>query len=88
MRIERKSKSESGIAVLIVLALISFMVAFIAANSGALFHLKREIQLVDRRQQKRWNQLSGGAATNAAIKTNVVAKTNAVDVVNAPSSKP
>jgi hypothetical protein len=55
MKFETKSH-QRGVALLIVLFMISFLLAFIAANSNALFGLKREIKLVDQKQKARWNE--------------------------------
>ena len=73
MRIEFR-KGESGVAVLIVLFMISFLVIFVTANANALFGLKREIKLVDRQQKAHWD--------------NVSSKTNAVPHKTAPETKP
>ena len=54
MKIETKSR-QRGVALLIVLFMISFLLAFIGANSNALFGLKREIKLVDQKQKARWS---------------------------------
>ena len=54
MRIEPKSH-QRGVALLIVLFMVAFLLAFIGANSNALFGLKREIKLVDQKQKARWN---------------------------------
>ena len=52
-----KAKNNSAFAVLIVLLLLALMVAFVAANSSALFDLKREIKNIEKRQQLRWQKL-------------------------------
>ncbi|HUS37067.1 MAG TPA: hypothetical protein VM680_17105 [Verrucomicrobiae bacterium] len=54
MKIETKSRRR-GVALLIVLFMISFLLAFIGANSNALFGLKREIKLVEQKQNARWS---------------------------------
>lgn len=55
MRFERKSH-QRGVALLIVLFMVAFLLAFIGANSNALFGLKREIKLVDQKQKARWSE--------------------------------
>ena len=50
------NKNKSGSAVLVVLALLSLMTAMVAANAKALHLLKREIQLIEREQQKKFNK--------------------------------
>lgn len=52
MKIERPAKN--GVALLIVLFMVSFLIAVVGANSNALFGLKREIKMVDQKQKARW----------------------------------
>ena len=59
-----ESKNERAFSVLIVLMLLALMIAFVAANSKALFDLKREIKNIDKRQQLRWQHLDA-SVTNA-----------------------
>lgn len=66
MRITRP-KSNRAFATLIVLLILAMMVAFVAANSSALFDLKREIKNVEKRQQLHWQKLDA-AKTNAPPK--------------------
>jgi type II secretory pathway component PulK len=58
MRIHHRS--QKGVALLIVLFMVSFLIVFVGANANALFGLKREIKLVDQKQKARWTE----AATN------------------------
>jgi len=51
-----------GVAILIVLFMISFLLIFVMANSKAFFSLKREIKLVDQKQKTRWEET--GSKTN------------------------
>lgn len=53
---------ERGVAILIVLFMISFLLIFVMANSKALFSLKREIKLVDQKQKAHWAEI--GSETN------------------------
>ena len=57
MKITRKS-NQSGVALLIVLFMVSFLFVFVSANLNALAGLKREIKLVDQRQKAHWNNVS------------------------------
>ena len=57
MRILNRGRRKGGFAVLVVLMMLSFMLVFVMANSNALFQLKREVKLVDQKQQKRWEKL-------------------------------
>jgi hypothetical protein len=49
---------ERGVALLIVLFMVSFLFVFVSANLNSLAGLKREIKLVDQRQKARWNNVS------------------------------
>lgn len=51
-------REERGVALLIVLFMVSFLLVFVAANSNALFGLKREIRLIDQKQKARWSEVS------------------------------
>jgi hypothetical protein len=64
MRIPTRHQSEQGVAVIIALVLISFMLALVAANLNGLFQLRREIKLTDQRQRQHWARVSE-AQTNA-----------------------
>jgi hypothetical protein len=57
MRIKPKA-NQSGMALLIVLFMVSFLFVFVSANLNALAGLKREIKLVDQRQKAHWNNVS------------------------------
>ena len=70
MRIDlNKRRRSSASALVIVLLLISLMLVFVLANSNALFQLKREVKLLDVRQQKHWTMQSTNSVsgTNHAI---------------------
>jgi hypothetical protein len=45
--------AERGSAVLVILVMLSIMVTFAIANSRTTYHLKRELQLIEKRQLKR-----------------------------------
>ena len=62
-----KSKPNRAFAVLIVLMILAMMMASVAANTAALFDLKREIKNVEKRQQLRWQKLEA-SKTNAPPK--------------------
>lgn len=57
MKIVRPN-NQRGVALLIVLFMISFLLVFVAANSNALVGLKREIKLIDQKQEARWSAIS------------------------------
>src|SRR5438552_12357070 len=59
----RSSRSaERGSAVLVILVMLSIMVTFAIANSRTTHHLQRELQLIEKRQLKRYES----AAVNQA----------------------
>jgi hypothetical protein len=66
MKICSQTEDERGIAVIIVLALVSLMLAFVLANGSALFQLKREIKLTDQRQRERWAKMQSAETNSAA----------------------
>lgn len=67
MRIHSDPRRRLGAsALVIVLLLISLMLAFVLANTNALFQLKREVKLLDVRQQRHW----AAAGTNSISGTN------------------
>jgi hypothetical protein len=48
-------RSEDGMATLIFIALLAIMMVLVMAESTALFHLNREMKLLEQRQIKRLN---------------------------------
>jgi hypothetical protein len=58
MKIRRPQKNRQGVALLIVLFMVSFLFVFVTANANALAGVKREIKLVDQKQKARWNEIS------------------------------
>lgn len=65
MKIE--SSTRQGFASLIVLLLLAMMVGIVMANSGALFHLRREVKNVERRQELRSQRLNAGATNIPSV---------------------
>ena len=59
---------ERGFATIIFIALLSIMLILVTAESGALFHLHREVKLLEQQQIKRLN-LSQTNATSVASLT-------------------
>ena len=57
--------SERGMATIIFIALLAIMLVLVMAESSALFHLHREMQLLEQQQIKRLNasQTNSVAAT-------------------------
>jgi hypothetical protein len=62
--------SESGIASVIVFALLAIMVLLVTAETSALIRLHREVKLVEQRQLQRLNgpQTNLNPATAAEVK--------------------
>lgn len=58
MTIDRRSKSEDGLAVLMVIILLVMMVGFVSMNAMALAGLKREMKLIERRQLQTTNSVA------------------------------
>lgn len=77
-RSARRLESQQGVAVIVMLALLSIMLLFIAAGSHSLYRLHRQLQLTEQRQVRRLHELS---MTNLAILRSQEAVTN-----SAPSS--
>ena len=50
MRIERRERSEDGLATLLVIILLVMMTGFTLMNAMALSSLKREMKLIEKRQ--------------------------------------
>ena len=48
-------RSERGMATLIFIVLLSIMLVLVMAESGALFHLHREVKFLEQQQIKRLN---------------------------------
>lgn len=65
MRISAPSpqRRQSGVAVVLILALLSIMLLYIAANVRSLDHLGRELRLLEQKQVHRLN--SRTTATNS-----------------------
>ena len=73
MKIQREHfvrGSERGMATFIFIALLAIMLVLVLAESGALFHLHREMQLLEQQQIKRLNasQTNSVAVTKPELK--------------------
>jgi type II secretory pathway component PulK len=49
----KKSVSQRGVAVIVVLALLAIILLYISANARTLYYLGREIKLIERQQIQR-----------------------------------
>jgi hypothetical protein len=63
-------RKESGMATVIFIALLAIMMILVMAESRALFHLHREVKLLEQKQIKRLNS----SPTNAVTATIPVTK--------------
>ena len=61
-----QSHRQRGSAVMVMIALLAIMVMLAAANNRALFHLHRELNLLEHRQIERLNASQTNAAVNVA----------------------
>jgi predicted PurR-regulated permease PerM len=53
----RSRRDQSGVAVLVMLVLISMILIYIAANIRSLNSLQKELQQTEQRQLQRWTKL-------------------------------
>ena len=60
----RPRRGERGMATILFIALLSIMLILVMAESRALFHLHREVKLLEQKQIKRLNT---PPATNAVV---------------------
>jgi hypothetical protein len=58
-------RSERGMATLIFIVLLAIMLILVTAESGALFHLHREVKFLEQQQIKRLN----ASQTNSVVVT-------------------
>lgn len=63
-RSARRRRSQRGVAVIVMLVLLSIMLLFIAAGSHSLYRLHRDLKLTEQQQLQRLHALS---MTNLAI---------------------
>ena len=49
----KKSASQRGVAVIVVLALLAIILLYVGANARTLYYLGREIKLIERQQIRR-----------------------------------
>ena len=66
-------QTESGMAVILVMALLAIVLVYVAGNLGTLHHLGRELRLIDQKQVRRLESIP---------KTNHVALSATNPVVN------
>jgi hypothetical protein len=70
MKIQRKKiirRNESGMATFVFIALLAVMMILVTAESRALFHLHREVRLLEQKQIKRLNFSQTNATSVASL---------------------
>ncbi|MBI3414194.1 MAG: hypothetical protein HY043_02555 [Verrucomicrobia bacterium] len=75
-----RQRREQGMAVLVVIVLLSIMAVFVLSNGRALGQLKQELKLVEKRQQRRLEPKPAARAVAGS-------ETNGVAGANNPSAK-
>ena len=65
-------RHQSGMAVILVMALLAIILVYVAGNLGTIHHLSRELRLIDQRQLRRLESISKTNAV-AATATNALA---------------
>ena len=64
---------ERGVAILIVLFMITFLLIFVIANGNALLGLKHEVKLLDQKQKAHWSEV---ASKTNRVSDNIKPATN------------
>ena len=67
MNIRLNQNRRAGVAVLLVLTLLSLMLIYITANARTIYNLGRELKLIERQQLQHW--AAQGARTNSVAGT-------------------
>jgi hypothetical protein len=62
-------RRQKGMAVIVVLALVSLVLVYVAANLRTLHHLTSDLKLIERAQKQRLQSVTeaGGSATNHPV---------------------
>ena len=63
MKVNLKSRKRRGFAVMVVLLVLALLTALSLANARALFYLKRDLQLIESRQERKYLRTSSGTNT-------------------------
>jgi len=66
-----QSRRQDGVAVLVILVLLSVMLLYVMANVKSVHLLGRELKQIEQRQVQRWNSMA--AETNSVSRTNLSA---------------
>lgn len=82
-----RPRRQGGMAVIVMLALLSIILLFIAANMHSLYSLKREVQLTERRQTQRLAALSAANSAAASLPA-AAARDNPINGPAPPQSAP
>ena len=74
MRIKRRVHSQSGAAIIIVMALLAIMCTLVLCNSSVLSGLKGELRLLEEKQQKKFAPEPAARVPDKAADTKAPAK--------------
>jgi hypothetical protein len=82
-------QAESGMAVILVMALLAIILVYVAGNLGTLHHVSRELRLIEQKQVRRLESISATnlsalTATNEFL-TSRLEQSQAADGPRAPS---
>jgi len=67
IRVPSRQRRQSGVAIIVILAMLSIMLVYMTANLQSVHHLGRELKLLEQRQVQRLNSRS--PATNSVTET-------------------
>jgi hypothetical protein len=65
---DNSPRRRSGIAIVFVLVIISLMTALISSNSKSLYRFKREIDMVEEKQLRKFDPPAAVGAVNEEVK--------------------
>jgi len=68
-------RRQNGVAIVVILALLSIMLLYITANVRSLHHLGRELRLLEQRQIQRLERSQTNAPSPATLKVKSAAVT-------------
>jgi hypothetical protein len=69
-----RKRNEDGMATLVFIALLAIMMILVTAEARALFHLHREVKILEQQQIKRLNTIPINTVTAAQSSANLPAK--------------
>ena len=69
MKMRPTNHSESGIALIVVMALLAIILIYVTANIRTLNHLQRDLKLIEQKQQQRLKNLPAAPPAAASPAT-------------------